>query len=242
MINSYLSNIYHKSGVTPNIESLDFNYYDYELENFLIHLIRTAEFPADAETTEKNDQMIMNYYRLQGLIQYMYNIDYLMKKQKSLLEETFFTGPMLNDFGFCDSRMVDLQIDNKNHTCSLLLSSVLLYGERRIYKRIQVEGGTVLLIFKDAKTAEMKGGIAVECAEMNTVFNWHLMKTSENLFSLCVMCERGYTDHFILQITCSDIEAKVIEAMKPSDELVESYRKAYLKQIGRKGKADSNKS
>ncbi len=206
-VNKQLVNLYNQySDHFSKIESnLDYNFNDYELTNFLIHLIDSAEYWSSTEIARCIDDMVLSYYRLSDLIRYMHNINYIMLKHKTFLEESFLHYSQLDNCQLEDSRLVSLQVDNKKHLCNIILDNVLLYSEKRINKSLPVDCGLLILSFLNTKKVELKGEICVECHEVNRVYKWHLMETSEKLKCFCLLILIG-NRCFILQITCTDIQ------------------------------------
>ena len=86
--------------------------------------------------------------------------------------------------------------------------NVLLYSERRKNKHIPVDSGSLILTFHNTQKVEMKGDLSVEMQEVNRVYAWHLMETTENQMCFCLLILLGCRC-FILQITCSRITSKV---------------------------------
>jgi hypothetical protein len=207
-VNNQLVNLYNQYSDNSNKNvSLGYDYSDYEHNNFLINLVDTAEYWTDIETATRMDSLVLSYYRLSDLIHYMHNINYLVKKHSTILEETFLDYPLLKDYQLEDSRLVDLQVDCKKHLCTLILENVVLYNEKRINRSMPVDCGTLLLKFQDTKKVEMKGEIIVGSHEANTVYKWHIMEMPGNLICFCLLKLNG-TSCFILEITCSDILIK----------------------------------
>lgn len=209
-VNNPLVNLYHQYSYEYNNDesSLDYNYSDYQHNEFLIHLIDSAECWSSAEMAKSLDDMVISYDRLSDLIHYMHHINYLMKRHKTFLEESLLYYPKLGDCQLEDSRLEDLQIDNKRHLCKIKLKNVLLYGEKRTNKRIPVNCGSLCMTFYNTKEIEMKGEIFVENHEVNIVKKWHIMETKEKHICFCLMILIGCRC-FLLQITCSDIELEI---------------------------------
>ncbi|MDF2943251.1 MAG: hypothetical protein K0S01_2109 [Herbinix sp.] len=185
-------------------ESLGYDFRDYELNNFLINLVDTAEYWTDNETAKNNDSLILSYFRMTDLIQYMHNINYLSKKHRTILEKTLLNYPQLKDFQLEDSRLVDLHIDSKIHFCNVVLENVLLYNDKRMNRSMPVDSGTLILTFQNTKKVEVKGEITIECHQANIVYKWHIMEISYKHICFCLLILNG-NRCFILQITCSDI-------------------------------------
>jgi hypothetical protein len=206
-INNHLSNLYHQySDSNSPKEHLNYTYGDNELNNFLLELIEATDRGYNIEEIIRIDSLVKGYYRLEDLIRYMHNIDYLAKKYRKEMLEKSYNHPQLCGYQFEESRLMALAIDNQNHTCSMTLKNVLLYNDKRINRNIPVDCGTVILLFKDTKNVDMNGQINSVTFEANTVYKWYIMETIDKCleFGMLLLVNNR---QFVIQINHSDIEA-----------------------------------
>ncbi len=208
-VNNQLLNLYNEYAKNCSLcEDLSDDYNDNTLNEFLISLIDDAEYWTDVETAMNIDSRVLSYNRQRDLIQYIYNINNIMKEHRTILDKSFINYPSLVDCQLEDSRMTNLLVDNKRHICNIILDNVLLYGEKRIDKSIPVDCGTAVLIFNNTKKVEIKGEIITEDPDVNLVYKWHIMEKSEKLLSFCLLLLIGNRS-CIVQIACSDIEIEI---------------------------------
>lgn len=206
-INNHLSNLYHQYSDSNRPKNrLDYSYCDNELNDFLLELIEATDRGYNIEEIIRIDSLVRSYHRLEDLIRYMHNIDYLAKKCRKELLEKSLRHPKLCGYQFEDSRLMALAIDSHNHTCSLTLKNVLLYNDKRINRNIPVDCTTVILLFTDTKNVDMNGQINSVAFEANKVYKWYIMETADKQleFGMLLLVNNR---QFVIQINHSDIEA-----------------------------------
>ncbi|MGF7142225.1 hypothetical protein HNQ56_000635 [Anaerotaenia torta] len=210
-VNRTLSDLYHQSSIPSHQnQNLITNYGDDELNCFLIDLIKSSEYWIDIETDIRNNALVSNYPRLADLIQYMHDIEASMEKHKLVLEETYYNYPPLADFQIEDSIVKDINIDMREQTCVITLENVLCYGGRRKNKSIPVNVNPATLSFINIHKIEMKGESSFIGPGSNHVDMHHVMKMPGGQIGFCLYIENGY-ECLILQITCTDIKADILE-------------------------------
>ncbi len=211
-VNNQLSNLYHQySDSNKNQECLNDGNCDNELNDFLLELIDAAECDADTKENIRINSLVKEYHRVEDLVRYMHNIDYLANKHRKELMEKSFIYPKLCDYQLEDSRLLAFAVDNQKHTCSITLNNVLLYNDKRKNRNIPVDCGKIVLLFKDTKKVEMKGEINSVTFEVNTVYNWCIMETVDKRYDFGILILVG-NRQFELEVNHSDIEVIYLAA------------------------------
>jgi hypothetical protein len=222
-INNHLVNLFNQYSDNCHNNKHDIlEYSDDELNYFLVHLIDIAEYWTDIETAKEADSMVLNYYRLNDLIRYMHNVLNNLDAYRAKLRKAKLNLPLLCNFQLADSRLTALHIDNIKHICNMSLDNVVLYGDSRKEKSIPVNCGSVDITFNNTKKVEMKGEINTEIYSLNNVYDYYLTETTEKLLSICFLFMIGYRC-FLIQITCADIDIKVIDYILPDEQMIKMY-------------------
>lgn len=199
-INSHLLNLYTRYSDNHH-ENVNRVYVDNELDNFLIELIESTEYWSGIENAKYYDSFVKNYYRLDDLIRYMYDVDCLMKKHGLMLEEKRIRPSKFSGYQLEDSRLLSFEVDSAGHTCSMILKGVMVYND----KCVPVDAGTILIKFIDTQKIDVKGEIKAMEPDVHNVYRWCMIETEDKLSDFNLLVLVGHRQ-FLLQVISSDIE------------------------------------
>ncbi len=209
--NSQLLDLYEDTMMNSNSKDLNYyNYFDYELEDFLLHLVDKTDNLFDNEFTACMNSLISGYPRLSDLVEYMHKVNFLKPMHDKMLEETYLKLPFIHDCFLPDSRVKDLLFDNKNHICIMNLVEVSLLNDMRRNKSIMVDSGEITLIFNNVQNVKVKGELLLDCFKTAKVYFSHVMRASKDLIIFCIFVLVSWNRYFMLEISCSDIEVKML--------------------------------
>ncbi len=207
-INNYLSNSYRDYLITNKTVDNYPRVVDYEHNEFLFNLIKSAEEWVDIEAAIKNDMLVLNYKRLSDLIRYMHGIDYLNKTIHKKMEESIAI-PQLSDFLLNDSDFRSLSINSKQQTCNITLSNVLVYNDSRLNYSTDVDTKTILIKFLDVSNLDVDGSIYTETLGLNRIYKWYTSIVDNKVYNFKLLAITNYKK-FLFSVQCSNVKVTIM--------------------------------
>ncbi|CRZ35118.1 hypothetical protein DFR55_1632 [Herbinix hemicellulosilytica] len=203
--NMYLADLYKRYAKKHNSEEWIQVNPDKELNEFLINVAENSKY-FGPERARQNEDLVRGYHRLDELLEYMHNIIMYEKEYSLTLRKKW--DPALHDFHIADSKLIWFQNDIINRTCSIKLKNVLLFGERKINRKLDVDIGTIEVKFSGVKKVDIIGELMAD-PDANTAFEYFTIENDDKL-NFCLLVLVGICRPFILQIEYTDIEVEQI--------------------------------
>lgn len=204
--NMYLADLYKRYAKKHNSEEWIQVNPDKELNEFLINVAENSKY-FGPERARQNEDLVRGYHRLDELLEYMHNIIMYEKEYSLTLRKKW--DPAFHDFHIADSRLILFQNDIINRTCRIKFKNVLLFGERKINRKLDVDIGTIELKFSGVKKVDIIGELSLINPDMNTAFEYFTIE-NENKLNFCLLVIVGICRPFILQIEYTDLEVEQI--------------------------------